>query len=128
VPSERDYSHRSRIDKLGVKPGMRVRLDGPLDELLPELAERDAQPVRDAADIAFLRVDVRDGLDTSAAAAWRRVAPGGALWMIYPKGVRHITQDDVLRVGRALGLLDVKVVSFSDTHTGLRFVAPRAKR
>jgi hypothetical protein len=121
--AERDYSHRSRIDKLGVKPGMRVHAIG-VDELLPELAERDAQLVEDGADIVFLGVEARGGLD-AAAAAWERVAERGALWIVYPKGVRTVTQNDVIAAGRALGLLDVKVVRFSDTHTGLRFVAPR---
>jgi hypothetical protein len=121
--AERDYSHRSRIDKLGVKPGMRVHAIG-VDELLPELAERDAQLVEGGADIVFLGVEAREELD-GAAAAWARVAERGALWIVYPKGVRAVTQNDVIAAGRALGLLDVKVVRFSDTHTGLRFVAPR---
>ena len=121
--AERDYSHRSRIDKLGVKPGMRVHAIG-VDELLPELAERDAQLVEDGADIVFFGVEACSGLD-GAAAAWARVAERGALWIVYPKGVRTVTQNDVIAAGRALGLLDVKVVRFSDTHTGLRFVAPR---
>jgi hypothetical protein len=124
--AERDYSHRSRIDKLGVKPGMRVRVDG-LDELLPELAERDAAHVDRDADIVFLRVDSRDHLG-DVPAAWGRVAERGALWIVYPRGVAAVTQNDVLAAGRAAGLLDVKVVRFSDTHTGLRFVAPRSGR
>jgi hypothetical protein len=121
--AERDYSHRSRVDKLGVKPGMRIRAVG-VDELLPELAQRDAQHVDADADIVFLAVDSRDGLD-EAAAEWRRVTERGALWIVYPRGVREVTQNDVIAAGRALGLLDVKVVRFSDTHTALRFVAPR---
>jgi hypothetical protein len=124
---ERDYSHRSRIDKLGVKPGMLVVAEG-VDELLPELAERDARLVDDAADVVFLRADTRDEL-VGVPAAWARAArPRGALWIVYPKGVRSVTENDVLAAGRAAGLLDVKVVSFSPTHTALRFVAPRAER
>jgi hypothetical protein len=124
--AERDYSHRSRVDKLGVKPGMRVRVDG-LDELLPELAERDAAHVDRDADIVFLRVDSRDRLG-DVPAAWAQVADRGALWIVYPRAVAAVTQNDVLAAGRAAGLLDVKVVRFSDTHTGLRFVAPRSGR
>ncbi|HXA30451.1 MAG TPA: hypothetical protein VN193_17085 [Candidatus Angelobacter sp.] len=125
-----DYGHRSRVDKLGVKPGMRVHVSGAgerLDELLPELAERDAAHVDRDADIVFLRVDSCAELD-GALAAWAKVTERGALWIVYPRGVAAVTQDDVLAAGRALGLLDVKVIRFSDTHTALRFVAPRACR
>ena len=56
-----------------------------------------------------------------------RVCERGAMWIVYPKGIRAVTQNDVLAAGRALGLLDVKVISFSAARTALRFVAPRRK-
>ena len=49
----------------------------------------------------------------------------GALWIVYPKGKQDITELQVLDAGRAAGLVDVKVVSFSATHTALKFVARR---
>jgi hypothetical protein len=121
---ERDYSHRARIDKLGVKPGMRVSVEGELGDLLPELTERGAEMVASNVDIAFLGVSEAAALGC-VPETWARVCERGAMWIVYPKGVRAVTQNDVLAAGRALGLLDVKVVRFSDTHTGLRFVAPR---
>ncbi|MCX6024232.1 MAG: hypothetical protein NTZ05_21375 [Chloroflexi bacterium] len=54
--------------------------------------------------------------------------PTGALWVIYPKGVKAVTEGDVLTAGRAAGLTDVKVAAFSPSHTALRFVIPRAAR
>ena len=51
-----------------------------------------------------------------------------ALWIVYPKGQKHITESDVLAAGRKCGLKDVKVVGFSATHTALKFVIPLAKR
>jgi hypothetical protein len=128
---ERDYSHRSLLDKLGIKPGTRIALDGVRDEQLQsDIEARGADVVIDdeQADMLLLGVDEADDIAQRIAAAWRRVQPIGALWIVYPKGVRSITQNDVLSAGRAAGLLDVKVVSFSPTHTALRFVAPRAKR
>ena len=53
---------------------------------------------------------------------------GAALWIIYPKGQKHITENDVLAAGRKSGLKDVKVVGFSPTHTALKFVIPIASR
>jgi hypothetical protein len=122
---ERDYSHRSRIDKLGVKPGMRVSVEGELGDLLPELTERGAELVAGNVDIAFLGVQSAAELGC-VPETWARVCERGAMWIVYPKGVQAVTQMDVIAAGRALGLLDVKVISFSGTHTGLRFVAPRA--
>ncbi|HET9804919.1 MAG TPA: hypothetical protein VFP96_16890, partial [Candidatus Acidoferrum sp.] len=51
-----------------------------------------------------------------------------ALWIVYPKGRKEITENDVLRLGRAAGLKDIKVVGFSATHTALKFVIPVEKR
>jgi hypothetical protein len=56
------------------------------------------------------------------------LASAGALWIVYPKGRQEITELQVLNAGRASGLVDVKVVSFSATHTALKFVRPKAKR
>jgi len=48
--------------------------------------------------------------------------------VIYPKGMKQITEVDVISAGRATGLKDVKVVGFSATHTALKFVIPVEKR
>jgi hypothetical protein len=128
---ERDYSHRSLADKLGIKPGMRVALDGVDDaQLRDDMVARGVELVgpRARADVILLGVEDAGALSGRIAAAWRRVQPGGALWIVYPKGVRSITENDVLAAGRAAGLLDVKVARYSPTHTALRFVAPRARR
>ena len=51
-----------------------------------------------------------------------------SLWIVYPKGQKTITENDVIAAGRKAGLKDVKVVSFSATHTALKFVIPLDKR
>jgi hypothetical protein len=48
--------------------------------------------------------------------------PKDALWIVYPKGVPAIREIDVIEAGRAVALKDVKVASFSSSHTGLKFV------
>ena len=50
--------------------------------------------------------------------------PDGALWVIRPKGRPEISEMAVMRAGQAAGLVDVKVVSFSATHTAEKFVIP----
>jgi hypothetical protein len=54
--------------------------------------------------------------------------PDGAIWVVYPKGVTAIREIEVLNAGREAGLKDVKVASFSPTHTALKFVVPIEKR
>jgi len=53
-----------------------------------------------------------------------------ALWIVYPKGKKHITENDVLAAGRKVGLKDVKVVGFSSTQhrTEIRHPALREMR
>src|SRR5207244_11509428 len=64
--------------------------------------------------------------------ALRKITPSlsgaAALWIVYPKGQKHITENDVLFAGRQSGLKDVKVVGFSPTHTALKFVVPLSRR
>jgi hypothetical protein len=131
-PPERDYSHRLLIDKLGVKPGQRVAVLGVEDaEFLHDLAGRvpqySAGRLLKNADLIFFSAEVVDDLSRLESLS-RSIQKNGAIWVVYPKGQRHIREMDVISVGKAAGLTDNKVCSFSATHTALRFVIPIAKR
>jgi hypothetical protein len=52
----------------------------------------------------------------------------GALWIIRPKGSEAITEAEVMAAGKHAGLVDVKVVSFSPSHTAEKFMIPRSAR
>jgi hypothetical protein len=111
----------SRLDKLGVKSGTRVRLIGARDDdFRRELSERGAVIVRSKPDLAFLLTKDTDEL---VELAYLGDAP---VWVVYPKGIQAVTENDVLTAGRAAGLVDTKVCSFSTTHTALRFNMRRA--
>jgi hypothetical protein len=47
---------------------------------------------------------------------------------VFPKGRKDLREVDVIETGVDAGLVDNKVVRFSDTHTALRFVIPVARR
>jgi hypothetical protein len=116
----------SRLEKLGLKPGLTVRVVGDFNtEFLKEL-EGFARAEKEA-DIVFFAAPQKKALSQVA-----RLAGGlkstGALWLVYPKGVEQIREVEVIEAGRAAGLKDVKVCSFSSTHTGLKFVIPVAAR
>ena len=131
---EKTYS-TPLIDKLGVRPGMRVAIVGPVDpdgtfrELLAERTDdvTDGPPLPDT-DIVFLAADSMAelaGLDGIR----RRIRPNGAIWVISTKGrAATLRYADILAAAQASGLVDNKVASFSDTHTALRFVIPLALR
>jgi hypothetical protein len=56
------------------------------------------------------------------------IKPDGAIWVIRPKGRPEISERTVMAAGKAAGLVDVKVVGFSPTHTAEKFVIPVAQR
>lgn len=123
---------KSRIEKLGVKPGAKVSLIGRLDsEFLREVGEltKSVTKGKAAADSehTFFEADSKE--DFSALSKIAKAMTGAAaLWIVYPKGQKHITENDVLAAGRKVNLKDVKVVGFSGTHTALKFVIPLSKR
>jgi hypothetical protein len=48
--------------------------------------------------------------------------------VVSPKGRPEIGDVVVIAAAKRAGLVDNKVVRFSDTHTALRLVIPRARR
>jgi len=114
------------LDKLGVKPGVTVALAGAFDDAFRAQVEAVAAPPA-AADLILYSAPDRKALARVAAFA-RQMRIDAGLWIVYPKGAEAIRQDDVLAAGRAAGLKDVKVASFSATHTALKFVIPVAAR
>jgi len=123
---------KSRIEKLGIKPGAKVALLGGFDaNLVNELNELKTavtkDRVADDADAVFLAADSLKELSSVAKIA-KSLKGATALWIVYPKGQKSITENDVIATGRKTGLKDVKVVGFSSTHTALKFVIPLDKR
>jgi hypothetical protein len=123
---------KSRMEKLGVKTGAKVSLLGDFDaEFLREIKEQTTAVTR--AKVAkdcewiFFAADSPKNLSGAAKIA-NSMKGAAALWIIYPKGKKEITENDVIAAGRKAGLKDVKVVGFSATHTGLKFVIPLAER
>jgi hypothetical protein len=106
----------SRLDKLGVRAGSKVHLIGRHDDdFRRELTERGAVKSAQKPDLVFLSVKDKDQLVELA------YLTGTPVWIVYPKGVKAITEGDVIAAGRAAGFTDVKVCSFSPTHTALKF-------
>lgn len=134
IAVERTYS-TPLIDKLGVRPGGRVAIVGPVDpdgsfhELLEERTDdvTDGEPLPDS-DLVFLAADSVPEL-SSLPDLRSRIRSNGAIWVISKKGrAATLRYAELLDAALANGLVDNKVASFSDTHTALRLVIPVALR
>lgn len=118
-------STKPLLEKLGVKPGLEVAVLGFRDTAFMEqlpfskclvsgtlynlilLSAEDPEDLRNLRPMQF------------------QVAEKGCLWIVYPKGIQRITQQQVITAGNIGGFTDVKVCSFSATHTGLKFMRRR---
>jgi len=124
---------KTRAEKLGLKPGVNVSLLGSFDqEFLKELRDTKASlqkgKISAASDLVFLSTNSTKDLTSAVSKAAKSIKGSTALWIVYPKGKKEITENDVLSAGRKAGLKDVKVVAFSATHTALKFVLPLDRR
>lgn len=123
---------KSRMEKLGIKPDAKVSVIGELDESFRKELQEVALPMTNgkvAADSECVFFCAKSAKDLSQCAKIAKSLKGAmALWIVYPKGQKDITENDVLASGRKAGLKDVKVVGFSPTHTALKFVIPVAHR
>jgi hypothetical protein len=136
-PQAEKWAHKilhpkTRLEKLGVKAGAKVAVIGELDaefhKELKEVARRvvTGKVAADSEWVFFCAESARElARSATVAKALRGVM---ALWIVYPKGRKDITENDVIGCGRKAGLKDVKVVGFSSTHTALKFVVPVERR
>src|SRR5882672_2979114 len=130
---------KTRMEKLGIKANATVSLVGDFDaDFLAELRSvtknlsipgdktGKAGPGADAEWIFFSAASSKELSQVAKLAKSLKGAVG--LWIVYPKGQKQITENDVLAAGRKCGLKDIKVVGFSPTHTALKFVIPVENR
>ena len=136
-PQAEKWAHKilnpkSRMEKLGVKQGAKVTAIGKLEpefeaELLKISADVAHGAIAKDAEYIFLTAESQKELARATNIA--KVMKGSVvLWILYPKGRKDLSENDVLATGRKAGLKDVKVVGFSPTHTALKFVVPVEKR
>lgn len=123
---------RGLLDKLGVKPGARVAVLGVLPrDFLRDLVARtdDLSQGRPKRDSDLVLVAMADPKDLARLPALRAsIKPEGGIWVVWTKGQPAFREDDVRAAGPGAGLVDVKVVSFSETLSALKMVIPVAQR
>jgi hypothetical protein len=122
----------SRLDKIGVKPEWRASAIGLedagfLEELEDAVALLSIGRVAKDSDAIFFGVNKEAEL-ARLEKLKASLKPNGALWIIRPKGRPEISERATMAAGKAAGLVDVKVVAFSETHTAEKFVIPVSDR
>jgi len=120
------------IDKLGVKAGQRVSVLGVSDEtFMTDAGQRAAElvvgRVKKDSDLIFFGVTKLADL-ARLGKLEQAINPEGAIWVIWKKGVPTLREDDVRAAALKTRLVDVKVVAFSETHSGLKLMIRRSKR
>jgi hypothetical protein len=121
------------IDKPGVKPDSKVAVLGVDDDsFLALLRARTPNVtigrVRQDLDFILYGADSRPQL-AKLKRLKMSLKPGGAIWVVSLKGkAARIKDVDVIAAAKAAGLVDVKVVGFSETHTSLKLVIPVDQR
>ena len=123
---------KTTADKLGIKPGLTISAlhlpgDATMQDARKAVAAFSDKKLLKASDMIFVGATTTSDLG-GITKLIPSLAASGALWVVYPKGRQNITELQVLSAGRAAGLVDIKVVSYSPTHTALKFVRPKAKR
>lgn len=125
-------STRPLIDKLGVKPLARVSVLGIKDDsflaLLRERTPDISNRPRKESDLIFYEANSEADLQKLATLK-TYLKEDGVIWTVSFKGKLATLKDvQVIAAAKAAGLVDNKVVAFSETHTSLRLVIPVALR
>ena len=118
----------TRLTKIGVKHGWRVAALGIgdqdfLDELGAAIAVVSIGGTINDCDAIFFGATSVTQLGRLKALK-KLLKSNGALWVVRPKGRPEISEAAVMAAGKAAGLVDVKVVRFSASHTAEKFVIP----
>ena len=121
------YSTRPLLEKLGVKPGMKIALAGVDDEWFERELRTRTQDIRrgrpsSPCDLVFLRVNApKDLAKIKTVKSW--IEKSGAIWVLRRKGRgAPISDTDLIQAGLDAGLVDNKIASFSETEGAMRLV------
>lgn len=128
------YSGTPLPRKLGLKPQFRVAFFQLPSEVKAELKEalsgcvlvKDGKEGSAQLDFAMIFVKSQADMREQFPVFARRLAPAGMLWVSWPKKasgvVTDIGENDVMKIGLAAGLVDVKVCAVNEVWSGLKFL------
>lgn len=131
------YSKTPLAKKLGLKPGMIIRLINEpshylgLFEYWPENLEINDDP-RVKKDLIHFFTDRIDALKVALPDLHKEIKENGMIWLSWPKQssgkAKDLNGTVVRQLGLKSGLVDIKVCAIDATWSGLKFVKRRKDR
>jgi hypothetical protein len=127
------YSGKPVVQKLGLKPGFRIFVDGlsvAYGDVVGELPDdvQIAKAAKVPLDAVHLFATEAKALATKLRSYRQAIAPGGMIWVSWPKkasGVAtDVTETLVRETALANGLVDIKVCAIDHVWSGLKLVIP----
>jgi len=133
MPTDTDYSHRTAVQKLGVRPGDRIEVVGDVGPgLRRDVKEESGRGLVRSGELdgAIVLVESIEEGEEVLERYRPRLRDTGYLWLITRKRGReaYVNQMRLVPGGKRRGLIDNKTCSIDDDRSGIRFVVPRALR
>ena len=131
--ADRNYSHRTTVQKLGVGPDERLEVAGDVGtQLRRDLREKIGRGFVKSGELdgAIVLVEsLEEGLEVLARLR-PRLRDTGYIWLItWKRGHEgYLDQMKLVPIAKQLRLIDNKTCSIDDERSGIRFVVPRALR
>src|ERR671924_193750 len=132
MQTERDYSHRTTVEKLGVVPAQRVEIAGDVGPgLRRDVKEALGRGLVRSGELdgAIVLVESEDEAKEALVRYRARLRDTGYLWIITRKRghERYLNQMALVPHAKRLGLIDNKTCSIDDERSGIRFVVHRRR-
>jgi hypothetical protein len=133
MTTEVDYSHRTVVQKLGIKPDQRVEVAGDVGSgLRRDVKEALGRGLVKSGelDAAIVSVDSLEAFAHVLDDYRERLRDTGCLWVVTRKRGHesYINQMLLVPPAKERGLIDNKTCSIDDERSGIRFVVPRSLR
>ncbi len=131
------YSGKPIVQKLGIKPGFFIFVDGAPSAYgdivggLPPDVTMKARP-EPPLDMVHVFATKTKGLAGRLRGYRAAIVPDGMIWVSWPKKSSRVVTDltDIVVRDTALplGLVDIKVCAIDEVWSGLKFVIPKDRR
>lgn len=124
---------KSVMDKLGIKPDSVVSIINLPDKNFISEVKKITSKVtirkpQKGSDLVFIEANIPKEVERLSSLK-KFLKPNGAIWVVSLKGKAATIKDvEIMRIGKKCGMVDTKVVGFSETHSALKFVIPVLQR
>lgn len=127
--AEKARSPRGRLDKLGIRAGLRVVLMGPLPRDLRDEVERSGAVIVRGGLVQLVLFAAEDSHNLGQLDILRElIAANGAIWVIREKGSESLSERAVRAAAKTNKLVAIKVVKLSERHIADKLVIPSSDR